>query len=72
MASWGPQVPGGEYIWYPIFYDIDTQLGINNTGIPSFEFNVDASDAGNYSTSDSILWNNFYKFFKGSSILNKY
>ena len=72
MASWGPQEEGGEYIWYPIFYDIDTQLGINNTGIPSFEFNVDATEAGNYSTSDSILWNNFYKFFKGSYILNKY
>ena len=72
MASWGPQKAGGEYIWYPIFYDIDTQLGINNTGIPSFEFNVDATEAGNYSTSDSILWNNFYKFFKGSYILNKY
>ena len=72
MASWGPQREGGDYIWYPIFYDIDTQLGINNTGIPSFEFNVDATDAGNFSTSDSILWNNFYKFFKGSSILSKY
>ena len=72
MASWGPLKEGGDYIWYPIFYDIDTQLGINNTGIPSFEFNVDATEAGNYSTSDSILWNNFYKFFKGSQILNKY
>lgn len=72
MASWGPQKEGGEYIWYPIFYDIDTQLGINNTGIPSFEFNVDATEAGNYSTSDSLLWNNFYKFFKNSYILTKY
>ena len=72
MASWGPLREGGDYVWYPIFYDIDTQLGINNTGIPSFEFNVDATEAGNYSTSDSILWNNFYKFFKGSYILNKY
>lgn len=62
----------GEYIWYPIFYDIDTQLGINNTGIPSFEFNVDATEAGNFSTSDSILWNNFYKFFKDTWILPKY
>lgn len=72
MASWGPLKEGGDYIWYPIFYDIDTQLGINNTGIPSFEFNVDATEAGNYSTSDSVLWNNFYKFFKGSQILDKY
>lgn len=72
MASWGPLEEGGDYVWYPIFYDIDTQLGINNTGIPSFEFNVDATEAGNYSTSDSILWNNFYRFFKKSYILMKY
>ena len=72
MASWGPQVEGGEYIWYPIFYDIDTQLGINNTGIPSFEYNVDATEANNFSTSDSILWNNFYRFFKKTWMLPKY
>ena len=72
FASWGPQEQGGEYIWYPIFYDIDTQLGINNTGIPSFEYNVDATENGNFSTSDSVLWNNFYKYFKNSYILMKY
>ena len=72
MASWGPKEEGGDYIWYPIFYDIDTQLGINNSGIPSFEFNVDATEANNFSTSDSILWNNFYAFFKTSAILSKY
>ena len=72
MASWGPQEEGGEYIWYPIFYDIDTQLGINNSGIPSFEFNVDATEANNFSTSDSILWNNFYSCFKDSYILAAY
>jgi hypothetical protein len=72
MASWGPHVPNGDHIWYPIFYDIDTQLGINNTGIPSFEYNVDATEDGNYSTSDSVLWNNFYKCFKTTYILEKY
>lgn len=72
MASWGPQEQGGDYIWYPIFYDIDTQLGVNNTGIPSFEYNVDATEDGNYSTSDSVLWNNFYKYFKSSAIISKY
>lgn len=72
MASWGPQKAGGDYIWYPIFYDIDTQLGINNTGIPSFEYNVDATEDGNYSTSDSVLWNNFYKYFKTGLIIPKY
>lgn len=72
MASWGPQKAGGEYIWYPIFYDIDTQLGINNTGIPSFEYNVDATEDGNFSTSDSVLWNNFYTYFKTALIIPKY
>ena len=72
-ASWGPvNAQATHYKWYPIFYDIDTQLGINNTGIPSFEYNVDATEAGNYSTSDSVLWNNFYKYFKNSYILMKY
>jgi hypothetical protein len=32
LASWGPEAEGGEYIWYPIFYDVDTQLGLNNSG----------------------------------------
>lgn len=72
FASWGPQRAGGDYIWYPIFYDIDTQLGVNNTGIPSFDYNVDATEDGNYSTSDSVLWNNFYKYFKSSAIIAKY
>ena len=72
MASWGPKASKGEYIWYPIFYDMDTQLGINNTGIPSFEYNVDATEDGNFSTSDSVLWNNFYKYYKKSKILEKY
>ena len=72
MASWGPQAEGGDYIWYPIFYDMDTQLGINNTGIPSFAYNVDATEEGNFSTSDSLLWNNFYKNYKSTYILDKY
>ena len=63
MASWGPQKENGEYIWYPIFYDIDTQLGINNTGIPSFEYYVNATQDGCYSTNDSVLWGNIYRCF---------
>ena len=65
MASWGPMKEGGDYIWFPIFYDMDTQLGINNTGIPSFEFSIDATEEGTFSTNDSILWNNFYLIFHG-------
>lgn len=71
MASWGPMEEGGDYIWFPIFYDIDTQLGINNTGIPSFEYSIDATAEGTFSTSDSILWNNFYQYFK-ADVIQKY
>lgn len=78
FASWGPQKDNADkvtlkqhYIWYPIFYDIDTQLGINNTGIPSFEYYIDATIDGSFSTNDSVLWKNFYTFFK-SKIIDKY
>jgi hypothetical protein len=64
MASWGPQKEGGDYIWYPIFYDMDTQLGINNTGIPSFEYYVNAQEDGCFSTNDSVLWANLYTCYK--------
>lgn len=71
FASWGPQEAKGDYIWYPIFYDMDTQLGINNTGIPSFEYNIDATEDGTFSTNDSVLWNNLYALFK-NLITDKY
>ena len=41
LATWGPQVEGGNYIWYPIFYDIDTQLGVNNAGVPYWDYEVE-------------------------------
>ena len=63
MASWGPHTEGGDYIWYPIFYDADTQLGINNTGIPSFDYSENATIDGTFSTSDSVLWMNLYNNF---------
>lgn len=72
MASWGPLKEGGDYIWYPIFYDIDTQLGINNTGIPSFTYDIDATKGGHFSTNSSVLWNNFFTCYKDSYIRNKY
>lgn len=72
MASWGPLEAGGDYIWYPIFYDIDTQLGINNTGIPSFTYDIDATKDGHFSTNTSVLWNNFFTCYKDSYIRNKY
>lgn len=68
IASWGPMEKGGEYIWFPIFYDIDTQLGINNTGIPTWDYDVDASlnaafGSEVFSTPNSILWQNLQTCF---------
>ena len=65
-ASWGPQELGGEYIWYPIFYDIDTQLGVNNSGVPSWEYYDEPTKQGDFSTSGSVLWNNFYTCFSNT------
>lgn len=64
LASWGPREEGGEYIWFPIFYDADTQLGINNTGIPTWEYDADASIDGTFSTAQSVLWTNIFKGFR--------
>jgi hypothetical protein len=63
IATWGPQEENGEYIWYPIFYDIDTQLGVNNSGVPSWEYYDEPTKQGDFSTSGSVLWNNFYECF---------
>ena len=71
LGSWGPQKLGGEYIWYPLFYDIDTQLGVNNSGVPSWEYYTEATETNQFSTSDSVLWNNFFTCFY-NDIVAKY
>lgn len=71
MASWGPVVEGGEYIWFPIFYDIDTQLGINNSGVPTWDYDVEPTKNKEFSTSNSVLWNNLWACF-ADSIKTKY
>lgn len=43
IASYGPEEAGGEYIWYPIFYDMDTQLGVNNSGQVYWDYDEDAT-----------------------------
>ena len=43
ISTWGPETPGGEYIWYPIFYDLDTQLGVNNSGQVYWDYDEDAT-----------------------------
>ena len=71
MASFGPHELNGEYIWYPTFYDIDTQLGLNNTGAYLWDYDADVTEKGLFSTPTSVLWNNFYTMFN-TEIQNKY
>ena len=71
LATWGPQKEGGNYIWYPIFYDVDTQLGIDNSGVPLWDYDVNPSDDRVFSTPGSVMWNNFYSEFL-TQIKNKY
>ena len=74
LASWGPKVSGGNYIWYPIFYDIDTQLGVNNSGVPSWDYDTETSPfygPGVFSTPTSVLWYNFEQCFM-TTIQNTY
>ena len=64
----GNRIPG-DYVWFPIYYDIDTQLGVNNSGIPSWEYNVEPTTGFNnnnvaaFSTSNSLLWQNFHQSY---------
>ena len=82
FSSWGPVEEGGDYIWFPIYYDIDTQLGVNNSGVPTWEYNVEpttgfnnAGGAKAFSTTNSLLWMNFHASFvedKPNEIRNAY
>ena len=71
MATFGPQHAGGNYIWYPIFYDIDTQLGLNNSGAYLWDYDADVTKDNIFSTPTSALWNNLYDLFY-DSIVNRY
>lgn len=42
-------------IWYPMFYDADSQLALDNTGYLKFYSDIDIV-AGTYNTSGSKLW----------------
>lgn len=59
----------GDYIWYPIFYDIDTQLGLNNSGAYLWDYDADVTEKNIFSTPNSVLWNNFYTIFYDDIVL---
>ena len=71
LATWGPQKEGGNYIWYPIFYDVDTQLGIDNSGVPLWDYDVNPTEDRVFSTPGSVMWTNFFAT-KLTQIKNKY
>ena len=60
-----------NYVWYPIFYDIDTQLGLNNIGAVLWDYDTDATIQGTFSTANSVLWQNFFNGFR-KNIEEKY
>ena len=58
--------------WFPIFYDMDTMLGVNNSGVLEFDYNVEDYGTANpvYNGSSdynhntySVLWCNFRQAF---------
>lgn len=71
FASFGPKEEGGDYIWFPIFYDMDTQMGINNSGIPLWDYDAEPTDEDQFSTSSSVLWKNLWTCFS-TQIKNHY
>lgn len=54
LFTLGPNVDG-NVIWYPSTYDMDTCMGLNNTGHLIYGANVDM-DKGQFNTSSSVLW----------------
>lgn len=75
IATYGPKKLGGHHIWYPIFYDIDTQLGVNNSGQIYWDYDADATPLeideatgrlkdSIFSGNGSVLWYNFVLCFQ--------
>lgn len=48
-----------EYQWYPIFYDMDTMLGLNNEGKQVFNYYTMDTDSPTIYNGDEILWTLF-------------
>ena len=68
------------FIWYPIFYDMDTMLGLNNIGNRVFEYYDD--DSRKIYNGDTILWYfvrdalpeqiaNYYRLLESKSVMSK-
>lgn len=57
MATWDDQH------WYPIFYDMDTMLGLNNYGYNKFNYDIEDTTTDIYNGQRSVLWNNLRRVF---------
>jgi hypothetical protein len=65
IATWGKEERTFEtssgsktinnYIWYPIFYDMDTMLGLDNTGKKN-KYYYDEDTQEDVFNGDEILW----------------
>lgn len=62
MASWGNEGIG-DFKWYFIFYDNDTILGLNNSGLIRYDYDLEADTPNGYSGKDSVLWLNIEAAF---------
>lgn len=52
----GETVETNNYIYYPIFYDMDTMLGLDNTGRNRFNYYDEDTNPSIYN-GDEVLWN---------------
>ncbi|MGL5716505.1 MAG: CotH kinase family protein [Cetobacterium sp.] len=55
LTTWGRDDITGNTIWYPQLYDLDSALGLDNSGRMRYEPDVDMA-SGHFNTSDSVLW----------------
>ena len=58
MATWD------DIHWYPIFYDMDTMLGLNNYGYNKFNYTAIDTEKNLYNSENSVLWKYFRDAFK--------
>lgn len=53
----GETVPTNNYIFYPIFYDMDSMLGLDNTGVARFNYYDEDTATGIYNGDQAqVLW----------------
>ena len=52
----GETIETNNYIFYPIFYDMDTMLGLDNTGVNRFNYYDEDNDPSTYN-GEEVLWN---------------